>query len=188
MKLVIKTSLHYDSRSEKHQSTNICIVSHAPSGMCERAVRCRDHFGIVGSQTKLTWCHQSRAQNLEMAPGFFGKFVDCCPERFYGAVLLLRGKFSDSNLAQLLLKPRTVPIYEVKHAWVLFKRLVSTFMVGHFLYGDTRERRREFDASYSGRRYVGLSLLTMNPKCQWIKYKHTLYSGQLSIEPRAWEE
>jgi len=35
-------------------------------------------------------------------------------------------------------------------------------MVGYFAYGDSRERWREFDAPYSGRRYVGLGLLTMN--------------------------
>jgi hypothetical protein len=62
-----------------------------------------------------------------------GEFVDGCPERFRGAVRLLRGNFSDSNVAQLLLKPRTVPVDEVKHAWVLFMRLVSTFVVGRLL-------------------------------------------------------
>ena len=35
-------------------------------------------------------------------------------------------------------------------------------MVGHFAYGDSRGRRREFDPPYSGRIYVGLGLLTMN--------------------------
>jgi len=34
-------------------------------------------------------------------------------------------------------------------------------MVGHFVYGDSRERRQEFDAPYSGREFVGLDLLTM---------------------------
>jgi hypothetical protein len=46
--------------------------------------------------------------------------------------------------------------------WVLFMRLVIIFMLEHFVYGDSRERRREFDAPYSGRKYVGLGLLTMN--------------------------
>jgi hypothetical protein len=64
-------------------------------------------------------------------------------------------------MAQLLLKPQSVLTDVVKHAWVLFMRLVSTFIEGHFAYGDSRERRREFDALYSGRGYVGLDLLTM---------------------------
>lgn len=41
-------------------------------------------------------------------------------------------------------------------------RLVGSFIVGHFAYGISRERRQEFDAPDSGRRYVGLGLLTMN--------------------------
>jgi hypothetical protein len=100
----------------------------------------------------------------EFGVGFWilGKFLGGSLELFHGAVLLLRVRFSDSNVAQLLLKPRSVPIDEVKQAWILCMRLVSTFIVGHFAYGDSRERRREFDAPYSGKRYVGLDLLTMN--------------------------
>jgi hypothetical protein len=106
--------------------------------------------------------HQSGAQSLEMAPGFFGKFVDRCPERFHDTVLLVRGHFSYSNLAQLMLNPRTLPIDEVRHAWILFLRLVSTFMVRHFAYGYSLERRRKFDAPYSGRKCVSVGLLTLN--------------------------
>jgi hypothetical protein len=140
----------------------MCIISHAPSGMCKRAVRSRDHFRIVGSQTELEWRHQSGAKNLELAPGFWGKFLDRYPEHFHGSVLLVRENFSDSNLAQLLLNPRTLPTDEVKHVWILFLRLVSTFMLGHFAYGDSIERRRKFDALCSGRRYVSVGVLTQN--------------------------
>ena len=94
--------------------------------------------------------------------------MDLCPEGFHGAVLLVRGNFSDSNVAHLF-----------------FLRLLSTFMVGHFAYGDSLERRRTFDTTYIGRRYVRVGLLTLN--IQIVSELNTNARCRLVIFPSSFE-